>query len=326
MMIPPGIGTNRALYGNYTAFADREMVVETAATRVWNVAGALIRLVRPRHWTKNVFVLVPLLCAGPLTWRDGVRAGWAFGCFCLLASGVYCINDVFDAATDRLHPRKCRRSVATGAITVTGAVAVALLLIGMALLVSLTLPSGFGIICWLYVLNSLIYSAYVKHRVIADVIVIAIGFVLRILAGYAALGLPPSSRVVFGAFSLALLLGFGKRRLEMNDESIDTAYRRSLRVYSREKLNKLIGITSCACLLSYVFYTLSPQAIELHGTENLIYTVPVFAYGIVRYAFKVREGKFDGPVELLSSDWIFPVVGVAWLTTVGLILFLPRLW
>src|SRR5262249_27541791 len=123
---------------------------------------------------------------------------------------------------------------------------------------------------------------YLKHRVIVDVLLIAIGFVLRILAGCAALGLRPSSWILVCGFSLAMLLGFGKRRLEIDEGGLATGYRRSLQSYSEAKLNLLLGITSSVCLVSYMLYTVSPQTIQLHRTENLIYSVPLVIYGIFR--------------------------------------------
>ena len=202
------------------------------------------------------------------------------------------LNDVIDGPSDRLHPRKRRTPVASGAIPAPIALALATGLIGIGLLGGLAFPNALALICGLYVLNNLIYFAYLKRRVIADVLLISIGFVLRILAGCArALGLRPSSWILVCGFSLAMLLGFGKRRLEIDKAGLAAGYRPSLESYSEAKLNLLLGVGSSVCLLSYMLYTLSPQTIQLHGTGNLIYTVPLVAYGIFRYLFKVQDGK-----------------------------------
>jgi 4-hydroxybenzoate polyprenyltransferase len=283
----------------------------------------VLRLARPQHWVKNVFVLAPLLFGGLLTWQAVLRIGFAFGCFCLLSSGIYCLNDAFDAPADRRHSRKRHRPVASGAIPVSAALALAAALIGMALLASTALSQRFALICGLYVVNNLIYCAYLKHRVIADVLQIAIGFALRILAGCAALGLRPSSWILVCGFSLAMLLGFGKRRLEIDVANSGTTFRHSLRSYSEAKLNLLLGVTSSVCLLSYMLYTVSPETVRLHGTENLIYTVPPVAYGIFRYLLKVQEGRHDGPVELLLKDPVFMLDVLIWIVMVAGIRFIP---
>ena len=121
-----------------------------------------------------------------------------------------------------------------------------------------------------------------------------------------------------------MLLGFGKRRLEIDEAGLETGYRRSLQSYSEAKLNLLLGITSSVCLLSYMLYTVSPQTIRLHRTENLIYTVPLVAYGIFRYLFKVQDGRHDGPVEVLLKDPVFALNGLAWFVMVVAILFIPE--
>ncbi len=283
----------------------------------------IVRLVRPKHWVKNVFVIVPLLFGGLLTWNALGRVVWAFCCFSVLSSGIYCLTDVIDAPADRRHPRKRRRPVASGAVPVSAALALSAVLIGAALLGGASLPARFSVICGVYVVNNLVYSTFLKHRVIVDVLMIAIGFVLRILAGCAALGLQPSSWILICGFSLAMLLGFGKRRLEIDQVGSDSDYRRSLQSYSEAKLNLLLGITSSICLVSYMLYTVSPQTVLLHRTENLIFTVPLVAYGIFRYLFKVQEGRHDEPDEILLKDPVFALTGLAWILMVAAILFIP---
>jgi 4-hydroxybenzoate polyprenyltransferase len=303
--------------------ADSEFLVSESEIDSHHVLLNIIQICRPQHWLKNVFVLIPLLFGGSLTPLSILNAAWAFVCFCVLASGIYCVNDVVDAPSDRHHPRKRRRPVAAGSITAPAALVLATVLIGVALLAGLALPARFVLICGLYVLNNFIYFVYLKHRVIVDVLLIAMGFVLRILAGCAAVGLRPSSWILVCGFSLAMLLGFGKRRLELDETGLAKGYRRSLQSYSEAKLNLLLGVTSSVCLLSYMLYTLSPTTIQLHRTENLIYTVPLVAYGIFRYLFKVQEGRADGPVEVLVKDPVFAITGIAWIAMVGAILFIP---
>jgi 4-hydroxybenzoate polyprenyltransferase len=276
-----------------------------------SLALDLLRLCRPRHWTKNAFVLAPLVFSGATLQLTAVlHALTALLSFCLLSSAVYCWNDVLDAEADRRHPRKRTRPVAAGRVSRPAALALGLALTlaaaGLGLTVSRPL---FLLLGGLYVASSLLYCAFLKYRVIVDVLSIAIGFVLRVLAGCAAIGVTPTSWILVCGFSLAMLLGFGKRRLELGAMNGSSEYRPTLQSYSAEKLNILLGVASSTCLLSYMLYTVSPQTIRLHGTENLVYTVPFVAYGIFRYIFKVQERKHDGPVEVLLADPVFALNG-----------------
>jgi 4-hydroxybenzoate polyprenyltransferase len=284
-----------------------------------------MRLLRPHHWIKNVFVLAPLLFGGVITGTSLLRSATAFGCFCLLSSGIYCLNDVIDAAADRQHPRKRARPVASGRVSIRVALLLSACIIGVAMLWGSTLPRAFSLFGVLYVANNLLYCVWLKHRVIVDVLLIAIGFVLRIMAGCAALEIRPTSWVVICGFSLALLLGFGKRRLEIESLGSDVRVRRSLQSYSVDKINLLLAISSAMCLISYMLYSVSPQTVQIHHTENLIYTVPPVLYGVFRYLFKVQEGRHDGPVEVMLKDWVFALNGILWILLVVAILYVPAL-
>lgn len=287
----------------------------------------VVGVCRPRQWAKNVFLLAPLFFSMSLGSLSAVQATvLAFGCFCLWSSAVYAVNDVLDAPTDRRHPRKRLRPVAAGRITPGAALGLAFILaVSAALAAAALLPAAFLGCAALYLLNSLAYCMVLKHRVIVDVLSIAMGFVLRLLAGCAAIGVQPSSWIILCGFSLALILGYGKRRLEIAALERPGDYRANLESYSIDKLNLLLAVTAALCLLSYALYTVAPQTVLLHGTERLIYTVPFVAYGVFRYLFKVQEGNHDGPVELLLTDRVFLVNGVLWLASVLVILYLAPL-
>lgn len=285
----------------------------------------LARLCRPKQWAKNVFVLAPLLFSGALfDPRQWLLAGVALGCFCLLSSAVYCLNDALDAPTDRRHPRKRNRPVASGRVSAGAALALgALLVLTAAAVAWQALPKSFLLLGAAYLVNNVLYCWFLKHRAIVDVLCIAIGFVIRIIAGCVAIGVAPSSWVLVCGFSLALLLGFGKRRLEVAALANGAEFRPVLISYSAEKVNLLLGITSSMCLLSYMLYTVSPQTIALHKTDQLVYSVPFVAYGVFRYLLKVQEGKHDGPVEVLLKDPVFFLNGLLWVGSIVAILYLP---
>lgn len=286
----------------------------------------LVELSRPRHWVKNAFVLLPLLFSRSfLSLASVASALIACACFCLISSFVYIINDVIDAEADRHHPKKSNRPVASGRVSPACALMIGLALVSVtAVIASATLPLGFLVFGGLYLGNSLVYCLGLKHRVIVDVLAIAIGFVLRLLAGCAVIGVEASSWIVVCGFSLALVLGFGKRRAEIGSLGSATDYRSVLLSYNTQKLDLLIGISSSICLMSYMLYTVAPETVEIHGTKHLVYTVPFVAYGIFRHLFKVHEAKGEGPVEILTSDPVFVLNGVAWGLAVATILGLEK--
>lgn len=274
---------------------------------------AIISLCRPRQWSKNVFVLAPLVFGGRLTDPYALRgAAMALACFCLLSSAIYCINDVVDARADRRHPRKRLRPIAARRLSpVIGLAVAAILTIASATMSGLTIPAVMPLM-GLYLANSLTYVFVLKHKVLIDVLSIAAGFVIRLLAGCAAIQVIPSSWMLVCGFSLALFLGFGKRRLEI-DQVLSTSFRPSLQSYDAPKLNTLLGITAAMCLISYMLFTIAPETVELHRTHHLIYTVPLVAYGVFRYLFKVQESQHDGPIEVFLEDSIFVITGFLWL-------------
>jgi len=173
----------------------------------------------------------------------------------------------------------------------------------------------------LYLFNGLIYCIWLKQKVILDVIVISVGFVLRLLAGCAAIDVTPSPWLVVCGFCLALVLGFGKRRVEVEILANGPEHRLVLLSYSPAKCDTLLAISTAVCLVAYIAYTLAPRTIDYHRTANLVYTTPLVAYGLCRYVLKTQEGKGgDGPAEILISDWVFPATGLLWVGTVLLIL------
>ncbi|MFL5245700.1 MAG: decaprenyl-phosphate phosphoribosyltransferase [Gemmataceae bacterium] len=286
----------------------------------------IVSICRPRQWTKNVFVLAPVLFSESIgNPANLLSAGIAFVCFCFWSSSVYCLNDVIDAKADRQHPRKRFRPIPSGRVS---SVTATMLGIGLAAFAGViayqALPLPFLLFGSTYLANSVVYCLLLKHRVIVDVLSIAIGFVLRLLAGCAAINVDPTSWILVCGFSLAMLLGFGKRRLEVDVVGDSYEFRPALQSYSVDKLNLVLGVTSSICLLSYMLYTVSPETVKLHHTDKLVYTVPFVAYGIFRYIFKVQEGQHDGPVEVLLKDPIFALNGLLWLLTTIAVLYLNR--
>lgn len=273
-----------------------------------------------------MFILAPLLFSNEV---DKLSA-WiavliAISCFSLWSGSIYCLNDVLDASIDRMHPRKCFRPVASGRVSPMQAIAVCLACITLGGAIAYaTLPLSFLTVGCVYLISNIGYCVLLKRFVIIDVLTIAIGFVLRLLGGCTAIGVTGTTWLLLCGFSLALLLGFGKRRLEINRLAEPVKYRPVLDSYTPEKLDLLLAITSAICILSYTLYTISPQTIELHKTDKLVYTVLFVVYGIFRYLFKVHEAKSDGPVEIILKDPAFIVNSLLWLATVLVVLYFLR--
>jgi 4-hydroxybenzoate polyprenyltransferase len=289
----------------------------------------LIRLLRPHQWVKNGFVFIGLLFGH--AWKDPdlvAQSLSAFFAFCLLSSAVYVLNDWVDREQDRRHPDKRHRPLASGAIGVPAALALAALcLIGGAGLVG-GLFAGLGLpgsqAPWLFALYLLLnagYSAGLKHVVVLDVFIIAAGFMLRILAGTLGIGIMPSHWLLLCGLMLTLFLGFAKRRAELDVLMEEGGgHRRVLEHYSVTMLDQFITLAAGATVMAYSLYTVSEETIALHGTPWLIATVPCVAYGLFRYLYRLHRagGGGDPARELLTDPHLLGVFAL-WL---GLVIWL----
>lgn len=247
----------------------------------------LLKLMRPHQWVKNGFVFVGVLFghawAVPALVASALLAA---GAFCLVASAVYIVNDFADRERDRVHPKKRHRPLASGAITPGAALAVAAALAGggfalgyAASPIVLALVAG-------YAAMNVAYTFSLKSVVILDVFVIATGFILRILAGTLGIGIAPSHWLLVCSLFLTLFLGFTKRRSELLSVGDDfLIHRKALLHYNAQLLDKMIGVCAATALMSYSLYTMSPATLHMHGTGNLIYTIPFVAYGMFRYLY-----------------------------------------
>ena len=296
----------------------------------------LYRLLRPKHYVKNVFVLAPLFFSGLLkehALSAVCLAGMAFVCFCLWSSAVYILNDICDRERDRLHPRKCQRPIASGKVSIPTAVVLDVLcfllpfvLVGSVYfctegILSLHALGWFLLAGGLYLLNNVLYCTVLRLQVILDVFSIALGFIFRVLGGCFILSVEPSPWILVCTFSLALFLGFSKRRMELNHTEVDASYRASLSVYSVEFLNILLGVSMTVCVMAYMLYTLSSTTVELHNTQHLIYTVPFVFYGTFRYLLTTIHGQADGPVEAILRDWLFQINALLWFVVTVVLLY-----
>lgn len=275
----------------------------------------LIRLMRPHQWVKNSFVLTGLLFGH--AWHDPIlvkQAIIAFFAFCIVSSTVYVINDIVDIEQDKNHPTKRKRPLPSGKLKISTAAIFAVLLGAIGFTLASYASTTVVIILMIYGIMNLAYSLKLKHIVILDVFIIAAGFMLRILAGTLGLGIPPSQWLLLCGLMVTLFLGFSKRRAEIIALSDDkSAHRKVLEQYSPVLLDNMIMVTAAGLIMSYSLYTMNPDTIRIHNTENLIYTVPFVIYGVFRYIYLLHHQSSGGdPSRDLVRDPHMLTVLLGW--------------
>jgi 4-hydroxybenzoate polyprenyltransferase len=266
---------------------------------------ALLIALRPRQWTKNLVVLAPLIFAKSATASGPLRASLlAFAAFCLAASGIYLLNDWVDRDRDRLHPEKRERPIAAGWVSLRHVAPLALLCWGSAFALSAAVHLELvGFIAG-YLTLQLLYSFALKQHVILDVMVISLGFILRVQGGSSAIGVHASNWIYLCTLLLAVSLGFAKRRAELALlEGEGLAHRANLGEYSLPMLDQMMSVVGAACIVSYSLYTVSKETIDHVGSDGLKLTVPFVIYGIFRYLYLVHRRNAGGsPERVLLSD------------------------
>lgn len=266
----------------------------------------LLQALRPRQWTKNLLVFAALLFAQKATEARAVaEAIEAFVIFCLLASSMYLFNDALDMEQDRLDPVKSQRPLASGRLSVTTALIVAIVLLAAGLIGAYA-AAGYPLlkVSLAYVGITLLYSGLLKHVVIVDVFAIAAGFVLRAVAGAVAIQAVISPWLIICTLLLSLFLALAKRRSEiMTLGEHAHSHRPSLAEYSPVLLDQMISVVTASTLMSYALYTISERTVALIGSTNLLYTIPFVIYGIFRYLYLVYQKELGGhPERALLGD------------------------
>ncbi len=295
-----------------------------ARRRPW-VADLLLSL-RPAQWTKNLILFAGLIFGDRLFDPAAVKASvLGFLVFCVLSGVVYLVNDVRDVAADRRHPTKSKRPIAAGAISPSSALTAAFAMVAAGLGVAWWLSPSFGLVATAYVTLLTIYSTALKHVVILDVLTIAGGFVLRAVGGAVVIGVAISHWLLVITLLGALFLALGKRRGEIAT-LVDggAGHRPILAHYSTELLDQLITIVASATLLTYAFYTISPETVAKFGTDRLLLTLPFPLYGVFRYLYLIH--KHDGganPSETLISDRPILLCVALWAGAVAVIIYGP---
>jgi 4-hydroxybenzoate polyprenyltransferase len=281
---------------------------------------------RPRQWVKNLFVLAGLVFAQRLFTESAWTALAAFAVFCALSGAIYLLNDVADRERDRLDPRKRERPIAAGRLPVGVAIAVAAALLAGGLVASALLSRPFLAAALAYVVLLVAYSAWLKHVVIVDVIVVASGFVLRAVAGAVVIDVAISGWLLICTIQLALFLALGKRRYEYLALDKDAVrHRPILAEYSPALLDQMIAVVTASTVTAYALYTMSPETVAKFHTSLLPATLPFVLYGIFRYLYLLYRRQLGGnPSELLLNDRALLITALSWICAVLLIIYGAR--
>ncbi|MCD4749227.1 MAG: decaprenyl-phosphate phosphoribosyltransferase [Thermoanaerobaculales bacterium] len=276
----------------------------------------LLRSLRPEQWLKNGFVMAPLIFSG--RWDDVdavVRSFAAVLAFSFAASATYLVNDLVDREADRNHPGKRERPIAAGTVGLVTAVILACVLVVLAMTIAVALGSGFLVVLAGYLVLTLLYSAVLKLAVFVDVLVVGVGFVLRVVGGAAAIEVPVSRWILLCTFLLALYLVLGKRRTELvmlGEEAGD--HRVVLGHYTLPMVDQAISVVLGATVLAYALYTAAPETVAKVGSEGLMATVPIVLYGLFRYLYLLHRHELGAsPTRALLTDRPLLVCVLVWL-------------
>ncbi len=286
---------------------------------------ALIEAMRPRQWMKNTFVLIALVFGQRLYDRGAVV--WSLGAFCIfcfLSSAVYLLNDVTDLEKDREHPTKRQRPIASGRLPVAVALVAGIVFALGSIGLSFAINTPFAALATTYLILNLFYSFSLKHVVILDALMVAIFFVLRAVAGAAAINVPISHWLLICTLLLALFISLSKRRHELvllqNNAS---AHRASLTEYSAYLLDQMIAVVTASTLMAYVLYTVDERTMSVFGSDRLLYTTPFVIFGIFRYLYLIHQkGEGGNPDRIIISDRPFLINLILWMAAVGIIIYM----
>lgn len=289
---------------------------------------SILRLTRPKQWIKNMFVFIPMFFGGELFDLHSVwLAVLTFFAFSLVASSIYCYNDIVDVDADRHHPLKCLRPIASGEVSIRLGYILMTLTFCLGMGVLLLLPPEvmspvMAVIVFYYVLN-LAYCSKLKQFAILDVCIVAFGFVLRILAGGFACELALSNWIVIMTFLLTLFMSFAKRRddvLRMN--STGEAPRKNTVRYNLTFINQAITITASVTLVCYIMYCVSPEVSERFDTPYLYLTFVFVLLGLLRYIqIAVVDEKSGDPTKIILHDHFSQIIVVAWILSFLLMIY-----
>ncbi len=261
----------------------------------------VMRLFRVKQWIKNLFIFAPIVFAQKIfSGVSLIKVLFAVFLFCIVTSCVYMLNDILDIENDRKHPVKKLRPIASGEVSKKEVFTMVAILLPITIILGLFLDMNFGIVMILYLFNNYLYSYFLKHLVIVDVISIAIGFVLRVIAGAEVIDVYISPWILMCTLFLALFLGLSKRKSEILSLGNDaTQFRKNLEEYSIEFIDNMISIVVAMTLVAYSLYTFFSQ----NEVYLMACTIPIVIYGVFRYQYLVQmKNKGEVPEDTILKD------------------------
>ncbi len=284
---------------------------------------------RPRQWTKNVIIYAGLVFDGQMFNGPAfARVTLSFILLCLISSTVYIVNDLVDIESDRQHPTKKNRALPSGQLPIWLAIVGAVVLPTASILIAFTFSAPFAAVLIMYLVLQLLYSFWLKHVVILDVLVVAAGFVLRVTAGVVVIEVARFSPWLYACTALlALFLIIGKRRqefLQLADKA--GSVRVTLRQYNLPLLDDMLRMVMTGTLIAYLLYAIEEPSELLQGSNLALLTVPFVVYGVFRYLYLMHvKGDGSAPDEVLLKDRPIQLAILLWGATFVLILYLPHL-
>lgn len=290
----------------------------------------IVLLLRPQQWVKNGFVFLPLFFNGQLFDADALLSTFmAFVAFCFAAAGIYCMNDIVDAEADRRHPKKCRRPIASGAISTALGWALAAICLATSFVSAFFVGDSWtnvAIVIGIYFVMNIAYCLRLKQIAIVDVFIISIGFVLRIFVGGFATGIFISHWIVLMTFLLALFLALAKRRDDVAIyEQTGVLPRKNVAAYNLDFMNQAIGIVAAITMVCYIMYTVSPDVVaRFEGGGKYLYLTSIFVLaGIIRYLqITIVNLSSGSPTKVLIHNRFLQICLACWIVSFLIIIYI----
>lgn len=300
---------------------------EASPGRRRNLGHALLISVRPKQWVKNLLVLAAPIAAGSIANPSLIKPSLiAFFAFTLVASGIYLLNDVMDIEADKTHPIKSNRPIASGEVPIPLAIAVAIALGATGLAISFIFADvALGLVISIYLVMNIAYSSFLKHEPVIDILVVALGFLLRAIAGGVADNVPLSNWFVIVASFSSLFVVIGKRYAETQLLGDDASmHRASLGKYPIGFLNYARSLSSGVAITAYCLWAFEKGVAAPKGALWIESSILFFVAAILRYALLVEQGHGGAPEDVLMSDRLLQVIGVVWIVVLVIGIYLSR--
>lgn len=285
-----------------------------------------LKLLRPSHWAKNLFLYIPLFFAGEIFILPKVlELLIGFFAFSLVASSIYIINDYMDVEADRAHPVKCKRPIASGAVSKPAALIFFVLCLGIGGVLAYYVRPKFAFVVGIYFILNLLYSFGLKNISILDILILSAGFVLRIKAGGVAANIASSEWLMIMVFLLALFMAIAKRR---DDVLIKTQsgkeMRKASKGYNMDFMNVMLALVSAVIIVAYLMYTMAPETMSRFHTYRLYYTCLFVIGGLLRYLqITYVENDTGSPTKILYKDRFIQLTILLWVLSFYVIIYLP---